>query len=209
MKYFSLHCRRMATSKRCHQGTCGPCILCKSESVSKYTHAEKFNDETYSFLCNLQGTAIDKCACICYPCAKQMKRNINNPNYEPRWRSKPSTQQPQCSIKDCKNTLCKRTKLASVEDIEHILQQPVVSFTVEESVTTVGLCRDHYNLLYTQLHVSATCESCDAKPKKGECFTRHCPAPDSVNTYLSLLSSDPSHLTDESLICHACYKHFH
>ena len=76
-------------------------------------------------------------------------------------------------------------------------------------MTTVGLCRDHCNILYTQLHASATCESCGAKPKKGECFNRCCPAPDSVNMYLSLLTSDPSHLTNQSLICIACYKHFH
>ena len=74
---------------------------------------------------SLQATAIDKCACICYPCAKQLKRNINNPTYKPRWCNKPSIQQPQCSIKNCRNTLCKRTKLASVQDVERILQQPV------------------------------------------------------------------------------------
>ena len=73
---------------------------------------------------------------------------------------------------------------------------------------TIGLCRDHYNILYTQLHTSATCEACGAKPKV-ECFNRRCPAPDSVNTYLSLLTSDPSHLIDQSLICIAYYKHFH
>ena len=196
----------MATSRKCHQGPCGPCILCQDQST-KYTHAERFDNEQDAFLCKVQNSSIDKHACICYACSKQVKRNINNPKFEPRWQSKPKVK-AKCSIQKCENTVSKKTNLASGEDIKQVLGQPIVSFTVGEDETTVGLCQAHYNQLYTQLSLSAPCESCGGKPKKGERFNRHCPAPDSVNTYLSIVSGNPCCLNEQSRICPACYNHF-
>lgn len=42
----------------------------------------------------------------------------------------------------------------------------------------------------------------------GEQHTRHCPSPDTVNTYLSIISDEPSTLSSSSLICIHCYKFF-
>ena len=59
-----------------------------------------------------------------------------------------------------------KPKLASVEEIEEVFQQKVACFTVEDDQVTVGLCRDHYNTLYTFLHspLGLPCESCKIKP---------------------------------------------
>ena len=196
----------MASSRKCHDGLCGPCFLCHSEST-KYTHPEKFDNKQYAFLCEVENKLVDRCVCVCYACSKQLKRNLGNPMFEPRWRTKQKCQS-KCSIQNCENLASKKTSLASGEEIERFIGQPVVSFTVEEAVSTVSLCQLHYNHLYRQLNFSVPCDSCGEKPKKGEKFNRHCPEPELINTYLASISDDPSHLTEQSLICAACYIHF-
>ena len=59
--------------------------------------------------------------------------------FEPRWRTKQKCQS-KCSIQNCENLASKKTSLASGEEIERFIGQPVVSFTVEEAVSTVSLC---------------------------------------------------------------------
>ena len=198
----------MASSRKCHQGAWGPCFLCHNQSA-KYTHPERFDDEQYAFLCAVEDTPIDKYVCICYACSKLHKRNINNPKFEPQWKAKSNKAQSKCSIQNCENTACKNTSLASGDKIEHLIGQPIVAFTIDEDAhSTVRLCQVHYNHLYVQLNLSAPCESCGGRPRKGEKFNRHCPEPDAVNTYLATVSSDSCYLTEQSLICTACYIHF-
>ena len=100
----------------------------------------------------------------------------------------------------------KNTQLASREEIECILGQPVTSFTVAEK-TSVPLCQVHYNEVYLLLHPK-TCDACGIKPRKGESFNRHCPNPLAINTYLSIVTTGSSLLTDQSKICWSCYNHF-
>lgn len=111
-------------------------------------------------------------------------------------------------MESCDNAAIKSTHLATKEKIEQMLDQPVMSFTVQDAEISVPLCQRHYNQLCTQLTISAPCESCGGKLLKNERFNRHCPNQDSVNMYLKIVSSDPSNLTKESIICTACYKHF-
>ena len=113
----------------------------------------KLSENEYSLLLKVESVSIDKSACICYSCSKQIKRSIsNNPNFQPRWKPKIVKETLKCSIHICNEKLCKTTKLASVEEIEEVLQQKVACFTVEDDQVAVGLCRDHYNTLYTTLH---------------------------------------------------------
>ena len=197
----------MSTSRKCHDGPCGPCFLCKSAS-KQFTHPVRFNSEQYTFLCKFEEQCIDKTVCICYPCSKDIKRNINNMLFKPRWRKAEKKCNGRCAIQSCENTAIKNTHLASNEDVEKILERPVISFTVVDEVVSVRLCQKHYNEVYCRLNLSSPCESCGSKPRKGEQFNRRCPRPESINTYLTIVSSEPSHLTEESIICPACYKHF-
>ena len=197
----------MATIGKCHDGPCGPCFLCASE-ISKYTHTQRFSNDQYTFLCKFEDREINKTVCICYACYKQIQRNIHNTEFKPQWKKKSNIKtRTRCGIESCENTAIKTTHLASKEDIEHILDQPVMSFTVEDAEISVPFCQTHYNQLYTQLSISSPCKSCRGKPRKGERFNRRCPHPESINTYLTIVSSDPSHLTKDSIICTACYKH--
>ena len=178
----------MATIGKCHDGPCGPCFLCASET-SKYTHPERFSNDQYTFLCKFEDREINKTVCICYACYKQIQRNIHNTEFKPRWKKKSNIKtRTRCSIESCENTAIKTTHLASKEDIEHILDQPLMSFTVEDAEISVPLCQTHYNQLYTQLSISSPCKSCGGKPRKGERFNRRCPHPESINTYLTIVS---------------------
>ena len=87
-----------------------------------------------------------------------------------------------------------------------ILGKTVTAFDVGDT-TSVALCQSHSNQFYTKIQ-SVACESCGTKPQKGEHINRHCPHPASVNMYLTIVSNSPSYLTEESIICRACYQHF-
>ena len=65
------------------------------------------------------------------------------------------------AIESCRDTAIKNTRLESWEDIQNLLEQPVTSFTVEDSDVSVPLCPTHYNL-YTPLNLSS--EACRGKP---------------------------------------------
>ena len=98
--------------------------------------------------------------------------------------------------------------LLQQQKFEQVIGKPIVAFNVEEDGSSINLCQAHYNYLYSQLTLSTACESCGGKPRKGEQFNRHCPEPNSINTYPTMVSGDPCHLTTKSLVCTACYKHF-
>ena len=134
---------------------------------------------------------------------------MGNPHFQPRWKRKPIQEKGKCGMDRCANFVDKYTKLASANDIEEILQRKIASFTVDEQVeASVGLCNKHYNALYTSLHPSRSCDSCKVKPHAGQILNRHCPSPEIVNTYLKVVSNEPSTLSSESLVCTSCYKHF-
>ena len=140
----------MTSSSKCHQGPCGPCFLCRSRSM-KYTHPDKFDSDQYDFLCEVEGTVIDKCVCTCYACSKQLTRHVDCPKFEPRWQEKNTRTENKCSVQSCTNIGNKNTTLATGHEIEGLLGQPIVSFT------TVCLCQVHYNSLYSKLNASAPC----------------------------------------------------
>ena len=155
----------MATRK-CHDGLCGLCSLCKTH-CNKYTHPELFDSEQYRFLCGVEEREVSMKECICYSCSKQIKRNVGNEKFRPRWQIK-FTPIHKCGMEGCTYLAKKNTELVSTEEIERVLGQPVNSFTVEEN-TLVPLCQLHYNELYHSLN-PRICEACGIKPRKGEQF---------------------------------------
>ena len=196
----------MTSLKRYHEGPCGPCALC-SAKATKYTHPESMTEVEIALIHKFQGRDISQ-ACICLPCAKQVKRNVNKPNFHPRWLPKEPKREKLCSIEKCAKTVYRNTNLATPEEINELLQERVVAFTAEPTGASVGLCQDHYLRLYSKLYQFAPCESCNARPKKGEQFYRHCPSPNEVNAYLNLITSEHCALTSDSCICLTCYKFF-
>ena len=134
-----------------------------------------------------------------------MQRNINA-KFRPRWRNVQS-KSSKCGIASCDSATSKVTQMATKEEIQHILDQKVVSFTIDEAEIHVPLCQAHYNWAYTHLNTASACESCGGKPRRGERSNRHCPRPETINAFLTTVSNDSINLTKEIIICTACYKH--
>ena len=198
----------MATrAKKCHEGSCGPCGLCH-QSQRKYEHPVRWTEEDYILLVKVDGSPVQREACICYSCTKQFKRNKENLKFQPRWKCTLPKEKIKCSIDKCDNRVHKHTKLASVEAIEERLEDKAVSFTVDEKQVSVGLCQVHCNALYSRLNPTHSCDSCKARPHAGQVFNRHCPSPEVVNTYLRLVINEHNQLSPDSLICTECYRHF-
>ena len=174
-------------SSKGHEGPCGPCALCKKQG-QKYKHFGALSLEVQHLILRNKNTPIPENACICYPCAKQCERNKSKADFKPRWLQKKT--KGNCSIESCKSPWHSNTNLVSASELEQVLNERLVAFSVAEPGTSIGLCREHYNALYTQLHTSQQCASCGAKPKRGESFTRHIPEPDLINTHMESISDD-------------------
>lgn len=153
-----------------HDGSCGPCALCKSESV-RYTHKDKMDQNVYQFICNIE-LVLDKDACICHACYKQATRNVGNNSYHPRWRLKTSKSKTHCGVEKCSQDVYRNTKIASPTQIETILQEKLSAFLVTDTVNT-PLCQMHYNKVYSYLHAPVECDSCKSKSKRREQYSRH------------------------------------
>ena len=105
----------MATSQKCHEGHCGPCFLCNGQST-KYSHQVRFKSEEYTFLCQYEDREIDATVCICYPCHKQIQRNIGIHD------GRNTTLRLLCVVLRAVKRKPLKTHLASRDDIEHNLQ---------------------------------------------------------------------------------------
>ena len=192
-----------------HSGKCTVCQLCL-KSNAKIKHLNQMNvqpqfKEAYTWLKEHQPTINDS-ACICLPCVKQIQRN-HSKEFTPRWLPKPPVPLKLCNLEHCKCIVYAQTTLVTVDELEKCLKQKVNAFTVtSDQSNSIGLCRQHYMLMYNTLH-AAPCDSCLAKPKKGETFNRHCSSPEVVNEYLSHVSAENSQLTSASTVCLTCYKY--
>ena len=48
-----------------------------------------------------------------------------------------------CSIESCKNPWHSNTNLVSASELEQVLNERLVAFSVAEPGTSIGLCREH------------------------------------------------------------------
>ena len=103
----------MATNK-IHSGKkCGPCSLCKQKKFH-YTHISEWNDDQKQFLKTIEAN-ISQSSCICKVCADDVKRNMHEDDYTPRWRKT----KPKCKVIGCKKVngikLCNVTNKPALE----------------------------------------------------------------------------------------------
>ena len=154
----------MAT--KAHDSISGPCHLCQKFSA-RYSHAGKMQEQTYDFLCNIEGTEVSKAACICHACLKQINRNVGNPTYHPRWR--PKKEKGVCAVEKCGTVMHRCTNLADPTEVASLLKVRLTAFVVGDDGigSSVPLCRSHYNHLHSILRAPPQrCESCGSKPKE-------------------------------------------
>ena len=149
-------------ASRVHDGVCRPCTLCKKSST-RYTHIHKLPDKKYHSLCQVEKKeTIDKNACICHACFKQIIRNTRE-NFQPRWRPKVSSK-GLCSVENCKKTAHRRTSLGSASEIATTLEVRLTSFQVGDSDTKIPLCHEHYSEFYESAKRNSLVQSlCEGK----------------------------------------------
>ena len=197
----------MAKQQPGSSNSSGPCVLCRNASF-RYVHATNVGKQERGIIDRFTSTSLPDTECICQACIMQVKRNIKNEHFHRRWLPKQNKTVQSCCIEYCKNPVYRNTNLVSHEEVAEVLHLRVIVFTVEDNCTQVPLCQSHYNDMYTKTHTSNPCDSCRMKPRKGELFGRHCPAPDKINAYLNFISNEPINLTSNSAICLPCYKYF-
>ena len=74
---------------------CGPCSLCDQERV-RYLQCGKLNKACKDKLIELDHVLPDK-ACICTACVDNIKKNMGNTHYKPRWQK----HTVKCSVPTC------------------------------------------------------------------------------------------------------------
>lgn len=199
----------MATSNK--QSSPNQCTLCKQTSFRCFTLIQNIGTQERDFINRFIESTLSDEACVCQPCMKQIKKNSKtaDENFRPRWLPKLFPTRTPCCIKNCGGVAFSATNLMTPDELEQELEVTVVAFVVDECETQLSLCRRHYNEMYRKFKVTAKpCDSCDAKPRKGEHFTRHCPDPQTINSHFQTITGDQKSLSHESNICLPCYKYF-
>ena len=111
-------------ASKLHPGQCSFCSLCK-KSNPRYTHPTTMKEkqrEGYTLLKLFKPNIADT-ECICAPCAKQLTRNISNPNFHPRWLPKPSKTSTKCNIESCEHPVYSRTNLVTVHRLQEMFHR--------------------------------------------------------------------------------------
>ncbi len=141
----------MATYSTSHLGACGPCTLCKKQSF-RYTHAENIGESEKTVISKFSGKSLPDTACICQACILQVKKNLDNDNFRPRWLPKQAKTLEICCIENCKHPADKNTTLVTPEQLEKVLDIRVVAFTVGGDGTQAPLCLSHYRDMYVKVY---------------------------------------------------------
>ena len=188
-----------------HEGKCGPCALCNKYS-QKYKHFGTMDSDTKRVIASVSD--IEDKNCICYRCCLYVARTKDRDSFRPRWRK--GSEQRNCCVQGCKKPWRSNTTTTDLETLEEILQEKVISMHVDGAITSIGLCKDHYNKMYSKVHAHEPdiCTFCNTRSRRGEKFNRHCPEPELINNYINCISSEQLQLTADSILCYPCYKYF-
>ena len=191
----------MATNKIHSKKKCGPCSLCKQKKFH-YTHASEWNDDQKQFLKTIEAK-ISPSSCICKACADDVKRNMYETDYTPRWRKS----KPKCKVIGCKNIhgikQCYVTNNAKIEDL----------LELDKTTTGITLCTDHYNVVYRSLPEKVNllahqkCKTCNREihvSKKTD--YHHCSDPQKIKRYLQDTTGCETDINSADIICLTCYK---
>ena len=164
-------------------------MLSLQDEIVQVHSCWKYRRKRGSVIINLTGNSLADTSYICKACITQVKRNINSDtSFHPRWLPRQANPMEVCCIKSCKHLAYTNTNLVSSQQLENVLDRSVVAFTAGRDGTQVPLCHTQYLGMYYKTQQSNPCDSCKAKPWKGEeQFGRHCSSLDIISGYLNLV----------------------
>ena len=118
---------------------------------------------------------------ICKRHQVEAKRHYNDDSHVPKWKERVTTSIPvTCMYHGCTLTSAtSKITCASFASYEKLMSAGEIASEEEE----IYLCKIHYNDVYRKLK-PINCASCNAHPKQGKLFTRHCPHPTTIYNIL-------------------------
>ena len=109
----TMHARK---SLKPHPGPCHSCVLC-GKSEYYFTHTINWSEHQLGWLQQHSSFTIEENSCICKTCGDDVKRNIGNEQYVPRWlKSSTTNNHPKalCSVLHCENESTRNLKATEV-----------------------------------------------------------------------------------------------
>ena len=187
-----------------HPGrNCTECSLCSSP-LQQATHPANWKSEQVSCRLHLHTPLpLPLSACICRPCAENIRKNIGNENYHPRWKPHAPKQIQYCMVEGCTNTAAKCSHPASKSETSLLLHCPLKESTVDND--TLPLCNSHYSSLYDNLR-RKPCVQCQINPPRGTNFTHTSPNPVLLTAYLHSHTDFIGTIGERDKLCKTCYN---
>lgn len=170
------------------------CHLCASESpTNTYSRPSAWTEENRQWVNQFCTPPIPPDAPVCRACEKFIKRHTGQADVLPRWFPKPK-QRNYCMVEGCREVSHTATSIAKYEVArEHLDLAPIPEADQQ---------------LYRELHFPLPCAACSCQPRYGGDYTRRCPDPVQISTYLQQTLDFSGVLTAQSKICKPCYM-FH
>ena len=184
-----------------HSGhDCGPCSLCH-QKYRYYTHSAAWTEVYRGRLHRIEEEITDS-SCICKPCERDIKRNLNRVDYLPRWRGKAAQ---HCLVQGCRSsTKIIRTSLFSSEQL---LSSFNCTPLPEHANTPIAICEEHYGCIYRStnqvMYAHSKCSTCGSNIK-GQ--GRHCPDIAQVKRHFEAKCDIDLQILPGDFICTPCYN---
>ena len=80
--------------------------------------------------------------------------------------------------------------------------------SADSDTTPLALCNPHHQQLYRAIRFPAPCAACASQPRYSGDYTRRCPDPFQITTYLQQTVDFEGILSADSKVCKQCYD-FH
>ena len=138
-------------------------------------------------------------SCVCKSHYIEAKRYITDTSYIPKWkRAKRATDSKKCSYPDCSDA--GKLIVPSFEAHDVIKSYIKVPNTSDDLL----LCNRHYQMAYKEFSVTtpSPCAACNAVPKQGVLYNRHCPNPTVINEHMNSTFGTNISLNNSDNICY-------
>ena len=110
---------KMAKQQPASSDSSGPCVLCRNTSF-RYSRAANVGKQKRCIIDRFTSTSLPDTACIYKACIMQVKHNIKNEHFHPRWLPKQNKTEQSCCIEYCKNPVYRNTNLFSHEEVAEV-----------------------------------------------------------------------------------------
>ena len=181
------------------------CHLCSSDSpLNLYSRPSTGTEENRQWVNSLCTKPIPLDVSVCRACERFVKHHTGETGVVPRWVPKERCQKC-CAVEGCGEISHTSTTITTYD----IAQEHLDLIETEDiDSSPLALCNPHYQQLYRVLRFPLPCAACASQPRYGGDYTRRCPNPIQITTYLQQTVNFDGILSPDSKVCKPCYD-FH